>query len=467
MLSHSQAQGNVNRGVQFHQRGELDAAETIYRTVLKAHPENADALHLLGVIAKQRRNYSEATRLIEQAIALCPQGENSADYHNNCAEAYRADFQYPQAFQHYQAALTLTGKATVALLFNLGGCFQELGQHHEAIPCFDQAIALQPDYARAYFRRAYAYLALGQFEQGWRDYEWHVQALNNERYIRPPWGGAVLGRPSDNLPAAWANSRTLLLADQGLGDEICLLRFAPRLAALGTEVTYAAPDKLAELLKRNATVALWDGVDRAFDHIYTLSDLPRLTSMTELSQLPAPVTLKPAPEALRAYQQPLHELPRPWVGITWRAGLTQALQSQRKELPLAELLAVLQKFQGTLVVLQRDIDSTEADLLTATANTHAYKILDLSRQSDQVEDALAIMHLLDDYVAVANTNVHLRAALGQPSQVLTAVNAIDYRWPADQPGSAWFPGSQAYRQGTDGSWSQALKTLHTKLFETG
>ncbi len=53
-----------------HQAGRLDEAERLYREVLRADPDQADALQLLGVLTAQRGNPLEAAQLIDRAIFL-------------------------------------------------------------------------------------------------------------------------------------------------------------------------------------------------------------------------------------------------------------------------------------------------------------------------------------------------------------------------------------------------------------
>jgi hypothetical protein len=72
------------------------------------------------------------------------------------------------------------------------------------------------------------------------------------------------------------------------------------------------------------------------------------------------------------------------------------------------------------------------------------------------------MHLLDDYVAVSNTNTHLRAATGKGARVLVTSPA-EYRWMAKGDTSPWFPGFVLYRQDADFSWDRALARLHADL----
>ena len=53
-----------------HGAGRLDEAERLYRAVLEAEPKNADAWHLLGVLAQQRGQAGVAVEHIERALGL-------------------------------------------------------------------------------------------------------------------------------------------------------------------------------------------------------------------------------------------------------------------------------------------------------------------------------------------------------------------------------------------------------------
>ena len=64
---------------------------------------------------------------------------------------------------------------------------------------------------------------------------------------------------------------------------------------------------------------------------------------------------------------------------------------------------------------------------------------------------LALLSLMDEYVTVSNTNVHLRAGTGR-----TVPNPPEYRWMAEGTESPWFPGCGVYRQKVDGAWDEAL-----------
>src|SRR5690348_16009460 len=94
----------VEQGLALHQQGRLREAEAVYREVLSREPNNADALHLLGVIATQVKQYTAAVQLIEAAIRVRP---NVAFYHNNLGNAYRGLVRRKEAFDAYGRALQL------------------------------------------------------------------------------------------------------------------------------------------------------------------------------------------------------------------------------------------------------------------------------------------------------------------------------------------------------------------------
>jgi hypothetical protein len=83
---------------------------------------------------------------------------------------------------------------------------------------------------------------------------------------------------------------------------------------------------------------------------------------------------------------------------------------------------------------------------------------DLSEANESLEDMLALLSLLDDYIGVSNTNMHLRAAIGRTARVLLPCPA-EWRWMASGDESPWFPGFRVYRQNTHGEWSAALQRI--------
>src|SRR5438132_13677620 len=81
------------------QVGQLTRAEALYRRVLVQQPRHADALNLLGVVARQQNRNGEAIGWIGQAIAINP---SAADFHFNLGEAFRASGKLEEAVAAYE-----------------------------------------------------------------------------------------------------------------------------------------------------------------------------------------------------------------------------------------------------------------------------------------------------------------------------------------------------------------------------
>jgi len=132
--------------VQRHQEGRLADAEALYRKILAAQPNHADALHLLGVIAHQAGRPDIAIELIRQAIALCPDNPFAQ---SNFGEACRAAGRLDDAVAAYRRALELKPDYPEAC-YNLGIVFRERGQLEEAAASYRRALELKPDYPEAH-----------------------------------------------------------------------------------------------------------------------------------------------------------------------------------------------------------------------------------------------------------------------------------------------------------------------------
>lgn len=454
---------NLQSAIALHQGGAIEAAATQYRALLAHDPNDAEALALLALTHHQTRDYDAAIALFEDAINKAPAHAARGDWYNNCAEAYRATYAWEKAFDYYGQAIAAHGAETAPVLFNLAGAMQEIGEHQHAINLFSRCIELAPTHASAHLRLGYAHLSLGELEAGWREFEWHVSALTGESYLRHPAAPHnLLPRPSSWRDHVEGCARLLVIDDQGLGDDLCMLRCAPRLTAAGWDITYTAANKLTPILTRchPQLIEPHPSDQTNAPCRYTgASELPMLARINSPADIPAPLPLQADQQRKAAISRRLDNLPRPWIALTWRAGNPNTLNGQSKCIALEDLLQTLQPITGTLLLVQRGIDQDEL----AQVRRSGLKHIDLSAQSDDLEMALAIMALADEYVSVSNTNVHLRTSIGKRSRVLSVVSPIDFRWPSSAQQSPWFPNCPIYRQALDGSWQDALSALARDL----
>lgn len=157
-MTATQAQALLNQAIIWHQRGQLQQARTLYERIIAAHPKHYQALHLLGIVAAQTRNFQAAADLIGLAIEQFP---NNPDFYINRGNALRELAQFDAAIVSYDKAIAIKPGYAEAYS-NRSIALQGLKQLDAAVAGYDKAIALNPAYVEAYSNRGIALLQLKQ-----------------------------------------------------------------------------------------------------------------------------------------------------------------------------------------------------------------------------------------------------------------------------------------------------------------
>lgn len=145
-----------------HRAGRLELAERAYRAILVQEPQNADALHLLGVVAHQRGDHREALRLIGAAVAAAP-SHTAAQF--NLAGVLDATGDDAGAVAAYERVLVLAPDNVDALV-NLGNGLRKLDRLDEALQAYDRALIRAPGSALALMNKGTALAEAGRFDEG-------------------------------------------------------------------------------------------------------------------------------------------------------------------------------------------------------------------------------------------------------------------------------------------------------------
>ena len=163
----SQTLSNLKRAIELHQQGLFSLAEAIYRQILNVEPNNAHALHLLGVLALQTGHAKNAVDKIGQAIEINP---NDPSYHSSHSVALQELKQFDASVASCDKAIVLKPDFAEAHS-NRGNALKELKQFETAIASYDKAIAFKPDYTVAYYNRGIALQELKQFDAAVASYD--------------------------------------------------------------------------------------------------------------------------------------------------------------------------------------------------------------------------------------------------------------------------------------------------------
>lgn len=474
---------NYNLGCALYELRQYDEAAAVYQRVLAAQPQHTEALNNLGNIANERGQFSEAISFYERVLAVNPNhimannnisvphialgNLNAAekyllktlaikpDYpeaHNNLGNVLRMTARFVESIAGYERAIALRPDYSEAEN-NLGNALKDNNQITEAIPHYRKSLRLKddPDY---HHNMALALLATGQFEEGWREYEWRWKGKQLQPtarvFTQPAWQGE-----------AAAGRAILIHGEQGFGDTLQFCRYAPLVKARGFKVIMEVQPALVSLMTSLAGVDQLIGYGEeapAFDLHCSMLSLP-LALGTRLDSIPSNIPyLKPKDQAVVAKHNKLPATkPVLRVGLVWagnRRGQTQdfrAIDSHRSIAP--ELLEPL--------IAIPDIEFYSLQKVGAAAPA-SYGLIDFMDDCPDFAATAALISNLDLVISVDTAVVHLAGAIGKPVWMLNRFNSC-WRWLQDREDSPWYPDLRQFRQTSPGDWSGVIKRVEREL----
>lgn len=436
--------------------GQTDAARAAAQRAIEIDANLPDAWNALGLVEQDGQNHEAARRHFAHALALRPRFPQARLNLANCDQALgRID----AALRGYGEAAEVD--ATLAdIPYNIGHLHHKAtGRFEEAIAEYRKAIALDPGHAMAHHNLAHALFLVGRFDEAWREFRWRPPRLRYEAWA------AARGRGYDPVAAELAGTHWIIAGEQGLGDIVFFMRFAPLLRAHGAKLDLACDARLHSMFDRTGVFGRFGTNPRELAmpgaREVMAGDLPLLLPPEEGFGAPPSIVLTPQPARVEALRARLAAAgPPPYAALAWRAGMARfgIEESLFKELPLPAFGAALKGLRATWISVQREPRAGEGELLAEHIGAPVH---DFSSMNEDLEEALALMAIADYSVGVSNTNVHLRAATRPDGHVLVPFPP-EWRWMASGT-SRWFAGIRVYRQDAAREWSGALERLASDL----
>lgn len=475
-----------NLGNALHQHGNYVEAEDLLRAVVADSPDNAVAWYNLALVALDSgrpqqaldaldkaelygdpsmgeklmtvkatalfrlRRLSDAESAARKRLELAPQ---SADAWQMLGQILLADDRADQALPAFRKAIFWEpnnaqhpSNQSVAL-FNLG-------DHFGAVVAADTALTLAPNNPAARMNRSAGLLALGDYRQGFQDWEsrWEIEKF---RKYRPAAAAEWNGQPL-------AAGQTLLVrGEQAFGDFLMMGRLLPSVIA------QAAPGRV--VLETHAVLApLFRSLSGLAEVVTFEQDWPEHQAQCPLMSLPRLLDLRPStvpsPEYLpRSWwaQQPTPqgfvppEGSGPLIGLTWSGRPTP----RNRSIDLSRLLTAIDAGLGgapaRLLSLQVDLPSG--------LSTQDFPQVTFAPQPVDFAESAALMARVDLLITIDSAPLHLAGALGIPTWALLVYGA-DWRYGRTcDPASPWYPRARLFRQGAPRRWDDALAGIEAAL----
>lgn len=399
------------RGMYLKEEGDLVAAEHCFRRIIDLDADLPDPHHSLGVVMQLQGRVEEAIYQYRSAIKLDP--------------------------------------AFVKAYYNLAHACQYIGLYQEALEAASTTIMLDPVHAEAHWLLGMLSLQKSDFALGWLEYEWRWRASGFTSRIpalgRPLWCGEPL-----------VGKILLIHMEQGRGDMIQFIRFAPLAAAAGARVVVCAEPDLVALLATVEGVAL--AVDRN-------GPLPEFDLHIPAMGLPLRfgITIETIPSAV-PYLHPTQEARAKWNGILPVSDglLRVGLAWEGNKLPNADrscpwgLLAPLLELPGAAFFSLQIGRLSSAECVD--------RLIDVTANICDFSDTAALIETLDLVISIDTAVAHLAGALGKPVWTLLPF-VSDWRWLLDRADSPWYPSMRLFRQSSPGDWVGVMSTVQRALVQ--
>ena len=392
----------------------FDDAEAQYLRLLDRDPQHIQSMVNLGNIARSRDDIAQAKQWFARAEAL---------------EADFRDLIFARATMHTQLG---EDEAAIELLEPIG---------HDV---------------DAQFLLSLLYLSHGDYERGFRLYRSRANAIwyKGGNFVHPL-------NPFDHWSEA-EGKRIAVIHEGGNGDMMQFCRYFPMLAEIAADITVFTPPHVARLLSYNmpnlTVLSSYENFTvESFDYVTTEVEMA-YHFRTSLESIPDKIPYLSVPdEMIEEHRLPATDLLR--VGLCWAGGkqdeLNQRNYDVRRSFDLATY-APLATIPGIeFVSLQFGPPAEET--------CEALPMLRVLDSSFDFLDTAAIIMQLDLVISVDTAVVHLAAALGKPTWLLSRYDGC-WRWIKNCPESPWYPdvlrvfGQKQYRD-----WSAPIAEVTEAL----
>jgi tetratricopeptide (TPR) repeat protein len=471
-----------NKAVYLCKSGDPESAIPLFHAIIAIDKAAKPAYFNLGKAYKSIGDNQQALTWFREAIMLNPHEPNTwIEY----AGSLRSIREYIQAISALEHALTLSPHHIGALL-NLGLLYYEVSNYHHAALYLRQVLDLQSDnvtasqyLARAFHRlgnsvqslevlrcalerhphsielqRALAFglLLEGQFREAWPLYECRFAQNGKNRVLPYCQTGLPLVTTLDN-----PELRCLIVAEQGLGDNIQFSRFLPAFCQALPYTRFCCPRQIHPILNSSSlhcdTLDLSDLDTSEFDAWIPLLSLPKLLGVDS----PNMIQSRPYLKTRKLSHPPIVSAIKSIVGIHWQGSTSHedGKPSVGRSFPLY-LFEPLSKLPNVgLISLQVGLGTEQLQSCTFLESFIRDPLL---QSSDSLLETADLIQACDLVITNDTSIAHLAGALGVKTYVLLK-KYPDWRWGSKGSTSYWYSSVTLFRQQIDGEWDDVFNNV--------
>jgi len=425
----------VNIAVSYIGLKKYDLALEYCEKALAVSENFIEALNSKGLCLFNLKKYEQANELFDKILKI---RRDFPEAMENKANTLYALKEYDEALIFYEAIENKKDYHKVlnnkGLLLHALGHVKDKKYFNLAKDCYDQAIKIKSDFADAYWNKSLTQLTLGEFTEGWKNYEYRFKLESAKpQFIEIPRLESL-----KNL----TNKRVLIWSEQGLGDSIQFSRYIYKLLDLGAKITFDTSKLLMALMSRQFNCVINERgkglVKNNFDFQIPLLSLPMLFN-TNLNSIPFNSSyLKTSKEKdvewlnkLKLTKQKLN------IAITY-AGNPDYLADSERSASLEIFHPLVDK--ANLFLIQKDIKKEDEIFL----KKHP-QIKFIGKDIDNFDDLASVIQNMDFVISTDTSIPHLAAAIGKRVFILLG-KITDWRWMLNSGTSPWYNSATLLRK---------------------
>jgi tetratricopeptide (TPR) repeat protein len=425
----------VNIAVSYIGLKKYDLALEYCEKALAVSENFIEALNSKGLCLFNLKKYEQANELFDKILKI---RKDFPEAMENKANTLYALKEYDEALIFYEAIENKKDYHKVlnnkGLLLHALGHVKDKKYFNLAKDCYDQAIKIKSDFADAYWNKSLTQLTLGEFTEGWKNYEYRFKLESAKpQFIEIPRLESL-----KNL----TNKRVLIWSEQGLGDSIQFSRYIYKLLDLGAKITFDTSKLLMALMSRQFNCVINERgkglVKNNFDFQIPLLSLPMLFN-TNLNNIPFNSSyLKTSKEKdiewldkLKLTKQKLN------IAITY-AGNPDYLADSERSASLEIFHPLVDK--ANLFLIQKDIKKEDEIFL----KKHP-QIKFIGKDIDNFDDLASVVQNMDFVISTDTSIPHLAAAIGKRVFILLG-KITDWRWMLNSGTSPWYNSATLLRK---------------------
>jgi len=394
-----------------------------------------EALNSKGLCLFNLKKYEEANKIFDKILKI---KKDFPEAMENKANTLHALKEYDEALTLYEAIGTKKDYYKVlnnkGLLLHTLGHLKDKKYFNLAKDCYDEAIKIKSDFGDAYWNKSLTQLTLGEFTEGWKNYEYRFKLEN----AKPQFADTPRLKSLKNL----INKRVLIWSEQGLGDSIQFSRYIYKILDLGAKVTFDTSKILTALMSRQFNCTINETgqglVKNNFDFQIPLLSLPMLFN-TDLNSIPfnssyLKTSKKKDVEWCNKLQLTKQKLN---IAITC-SGNPNYLDDSERSANLEIFYPLLDK--ANLFLIQKEIRKDDETFLKKYPQINF-----IGKDIDNFDDLGSIIQNMDLVISTDTSIPHLAAAIGKKVFILLG-RVTDWRWMLTSGISPWYNSATLLRK---------------------